>query len=170
MALNRNQTVAHVSSKAHPGYDSVIGDSMVISGGTVKSSTNTRINGKVECPVEVSGELYINAKAEVKGKVSAETVVIAGDVTGEITANHVTIEATGHVYGNINTQTIMTNTGGYIDGQINMNLKASGRPETVELNEALSEINVPSNPNFSLAGDVPILNPPEKHTTLYPIF
>jgi cytoskeletal protein CcmA (bactofilin family) len=70
--------------------------------GRVSGEGDLRIMGQIEGEVDVTGELAIEDGGAVTGNIAANAVVIAGGLTGDVTAHGpVTIQATAKVAGDM---------------------------------------------------------------------
>jgi cytoskeletal protein CcmA (bactofilin family) len=80
-----------------------------------------RLEGKFEGEIFESGTLIIGETAIVKGKIGVDTIVINGQVEGEIQAKaRVEIHTTGKVYGNLFTPILAIHEGGIFEGHCKM--------------------------------------------------
>lgn len=83
--------------------ETVIGsESMFI--GSFSGNGNMIINGIVEGDITVEGELNVSALGRVRAQITAAKCIIAGAITGKVTARHqVTIEPTAKAWCDIQT-------------------------------------------------------------------
>src|SRR5438045_2278854 len=94
------QSAAATAKRARPlSAPSIISADMVING-TLNSTGDIQIDGRVEGDVRSIG-LVIGEKAEIHGEIYAEDVTIRGKVVGRIRARKVFLAATSHVEGDI---------------------------------------------------------------------
>ncbi len=93
----------------------------VIWQGSITGSGGVRIEGTFEGQIALKGMLVVGET----GKVTCEnlrtsSVIVAGAIKGNITAQKVEIRATGRVWGNIVTTAFATEEGAFLRGQIRM--------------------------------------------------
>jgi cytoskeletal protein CcmA (bactofilin family) len=80
-----------------------------------------RIEGVFEGQIALRGMLVVGETGRVTCEnVQANTVIVAGAVKGNITAQKVEIRATGRVWGDVVTTAFVTEEGGFLRGQIRM--------------------------------------------------
>ena len=96
-----------------------IGSSIVFEG-TLKSSEDLTIAGRVKGDVEVRENLLVVAPdAHIEGNIHALDVIVNGNVTGDIEANGtVEIGATGSVAGDIVTPRMTVTEGATLNGRL----------------------------------------------------
>ena len=105
---------------------SVLG-SGVIWHGSINGSGGVRIEGAFEGEIALRGMLVIGETGRVTCQnVRANTVIVAGAVRGNITAQKLEIRGSGRVWGDVITTAFVTEEGAFLRGQIRME-------ETVEL-------------------------------------
>jgi cytoskeletal protein CcmA (bactofilin family) len=93
---------------------SIISGDLVVNG-TLTSSGDIQIDGKVEGNVNSSG-LVIGDKACIEGDVMAEDVTVRGRVKGSIRARKVLLASTCHVEGDILHEAFAVETGAFFEG------------------------------------------------------
>jgi cytoskeletal protein CcmA (bactofilin family) len=99
---------------------SVLGSGMVIKG-NMGGSGGVRIEGGYEGNINLHGMLVIGETGRVTCEhISANVVIVAGAVKGDITAEKVEIRASGRVWGNVTTAAFSTEEGAFLRGQIRM--------------------------------------------------
>jgi cytoskeletal protein CcmA (bactofilin family) len=87
------------SNVASPAAPSLLSADLVING-NLTSEGDMQVDGKVEGDI-LSKQLTISSQAVVRGSVEADTVVVAGEVTGQIKARHVTLTKTAKVIADV---------------------------------------------------------------------
>ncbi len=93
----------------------------VIWQGSISGSGGVRIEGVFEGQIALRGMLVVGETGRVTCEnVQANTVIVAGAVKGNITAQKVEIRATGRVWGDVVTTAFVTEEGGFLRGQIRM--------------------------------------------------
>jgi cytoskeletal protein CcmA (bactofilin family) len=90
---------------------------------------SARIDGNVEGEIRCHGTLTIGEGAEIRAKISAQSVVIRGRVEGNVAAkDKLELLAPGRLYGNISTSRLVMSEGVVFDGDCSMGVanKQSG--------------------------------------------
>ena len=88
---------------------------------TFKDPVNLRINGNFEGMLDTRGSLTIGEKASVKANVIGESILIAGEVVGDVRAQkEVRILATGRLVGDLETPVLTVEPGAVLQGQVRM--------------------------------------------------
>ncbi|NLF52057.1 MAG: polymer-forming cytoskeletal protein [Leptolinea sp.] len=96
--------------------------------GSMRGSGGVRIEGPLEGEISIQGLVVIGETGRVTCEnLRANTVVVAGAVRGNITAEKIEIRATGRVWGDVVTVAFSTEEGAFLRGQVRME-------ERVELN------------------------------------
>ena len=90
-----------------------------------------RIEGAFEGDIAVNGLVVVGEQGRlVCHSLRASTVVVAGSVRGDITAQRVEITRTGRVWGDVVTESFSTEEGAFLRGQITMEERVElGLPE-----------------------------------------
>ncbi len=99
-----------------------IGKSVIIKG-ELSGSEDLTIEGQVDGKIELNNNvLTIGTNAKIKAQVFAKTVVVLGEVTGNITASEkVDIRDNGSVDGDITSPKVAIAEGAHFRGAIDMN-------------------------------------------------
>ena len=98
--------------------ESVIAAGLTIEG-TVTGNGDVRIAGQFHGDVHVEGSLTIEPGARMVGSVRASTVIIDGELEGNIEgATRVELRATGVLNGNLNTGSLTVAAGSRMRGQV----------------------------------------------------
>lgn len=93
----------------------------VIWRGNLTGSGGVRIEGSFEGEIALRGLLVVGQKGRVTcPHLRANTVIIAGAVQGNVTAEKVEIRSTGRVWGDVVTAAFATEEGAFLRGQIRM--------------------------------------------------
>lgn len=98
---------------------------------TFRDPVNLRINGSFEGRLDVRGNLTIGENANVKADIRGDKILIAGKVTGNVTAStSLSLIAPAVVRGNVKSPVFSVAEGSLIEGQVSMtnlqNLDANG--------------------------------------------
>jgi len=76
-----------------------------------------RLEGKFEGEIFESGVLIVGESAVVKGKIEVHTIIISGQVEGDLYAKgRVEIHSSGKFQGNLLTPCLVVNEGGILEG------------------------------------------------------
>jgi len=108
------QNPAAARSKPRGAAPSIISADVVVTG-TLKSSGDVQIDGRIEGDVQ-SMTLVIGEKALIQGDVMAEEVTVRGRIEGSIRARKVLLASTCHVQGNILHEAFAVETGAFFEG------------------------------------------------------
>lgn len=93
---------------------------------TVQGSA--RIDGKVHGNVSVTGSLIVGAAGSIYGNITAEAVMIGGEVQGDIKApKKAELTSTAKVLGDIATDVIVIDENAVFQGKCDMNQQESGK-------------------------------------------
>ncbi len=88
---------------------------------TFKDPVNLRINGTFEGKLDTRGILTIGDSAKVKANITGDKIIIAGKVTGDITAyTSLTLAAPASVEGNVSAPIFSCLEGAILDGNVAM--------------------------------------------------
>ena len=94
--------------------------------GLIHSQGSIRIEGTIEGEIVSQGEVFIGESSVCKATISANRVVIAGQVIGDVEAvKGIKICATGKVEGNITGDRLIVEEGGIYKGKVNMDVISS---------------------------------------------
>jgi cytoskeletal protein CcmA (bactofilin family) len=100
--------------------ENVLGKSLVVQG-DLKADGAFRIDGTVEGNVLSKSAVYIGEGGVVRGDVSGSDVVIAGQVSGNVSCTgHLEIVATGRIEGDLDAKSVRIETGGVFRGTSRM--------------------------------------------------
>ena len=89
--------------------------------GRLTGSGGVRIEGAFEGEIILQGLLVIGERGRVTCEhVRAHTVIVAGNLKGNITAQKVEIRSTGRVWGDVMTMAFATEEGSFLRGKITM--------------------------------------------------
>ena len=120
--FRRNQDTQPLSSQSVPTerVTSVLGAGTVWKG-QLSGTGGVRIEGSFEGDITLRGLLVVGETGRVTcQQLSANVVIIAGAVRGDITAEKLEIRSTGRVWGNVVTAAFATEEGAFLRGQIRM--------------------------------------------------
>ncbi len=105
---------AEASAAPKPAAPSIISSDLSING-ILNSGGDIQVDGTVEGDI-VSKKLTVSSSATVRGAIEAETVVIAGSVTGQIKARHVTLIKTARVIADVVQERLSVEPGAFFEG------------------------------------------------------
>lgn len=113
--------------------------------GNLTGSGGIRIEGALEGEITLRGIMVIAETGRVTCEnLRANTVIIAGMVKGNITAEKVEIRASGKVWGDVVTAAFATEEGAFLRGQIRMEEKVEIGLEAVADPTRIAEENLPA--------------------------
>ncbi|HWO42872.1 MAG TPA: polymer-forming cytoskeletal protein [Candidatus Eisenbacteria bacterium] len=89
--------------------------------GQLSFQGSARIDGSVDGEIRCQGTLIVGEGAEVKARISGDTVVIRGRVEGNVSAKEkLELAAPARLYGNVNTPRLVIAEGVVFDGDCSM--------------------------------------------------
>jgi len=89
--------------------------------GNLRGAGGVRIEGAFEGEIAVRGLVVVGETGRVTCEhLKANTVIVAGAVRGNITAEKLEIRSTGRVWGDVITSSFSTDEGAFLRGQITM--------------------------------------------------
>ncbi|AFV01411.1 hypothetical protein UNSWDHB_26 [Dehalobacter sp. UNSWDHB] len=98
--------------------------------GSLVSSGNIRIDGKLEGTVEVGGDLIIGQSASVKANISAATATITGVVCGNIKVGDLLeLSPTSRLYGDITARQLKIDQGAIFVGTSSIVSDSTDHPD-----------------------------------------
>ncbi len=111
----------------HNDIETIIGRDTVITG-SLESSNNIRIDGKVEGNVTASsGDVIIGDSGSVNGDIKASNLTVAGSVTGNVDCDgNLGILASGQLVGDVRVRSLNIADGGIFRGRSEMETHAGG--------------------------------------------
>ncbi len=120
---------------------SVLGSGTIWTG-NLSGSGGVRIEGAFDGDIMLRGMLVVGVTGRVTcPHLRANTVIIAGAVRGDITAERVEIRSSGRVWGNVVTAAFSTEDGAFLRGQIRMEEKVEiGAGEKVQAEQTMPPV------------------------------
>ncbi len=89
--------------------------------GKLVTTGNVRVEGTIQGEIETSATLYVVAKARIEGKVRARSMMLAGEVEGEVScSDRLEILPGGSARGEIETASLVVHEGAFIDSRFQM--------------------------------------------------
>ena len=117
--------------------------------GTIESNSLFKMDGVLNGDIKGNKLVHIGKTGIVKGNVTAENVIVDGEVSGEIAATKVEIGSTGKAYATITSALFVIQEGGVFEGRKKMkvalikeeskNTPTSNSPASIEKKEEKSE-------------------------------
>ena len=95
---------------------SIISSDVVIKG-HVSTSGEIQLDGTVEGDVK-SNSVTVGEHGTVRGKISADDVIVKGTVKGSITGRNIRVEKSAKITGDLCHQTLSIEAGAYIEGNL----------------------------------------------------
>ncbi len=123
MAKENNQTA----------FSNFISESVQISG-SISSSKDIMITGKVDGDINVQGRIIIGTKSIIKGDIIADSVEVAGTVHGTVKSNgKLVVKNSAVISGDLYTKLLLVEENAVLDGEIKMR-DESAISEPVQVN------------------------------------
>jgi cytoskeletal protein CcmA (bactofilin family) len=98
--------------------ESVLGPDVVIKG-TVTFERAVRLQGRLEGNAAGSGSFHVAQEGKLVGNVEAATVIVEGDVRGDITAtDRVELKASSHYEGDLRAARLAIEAGAFFTGHV----------------------------------------------------
>jgi cytoskeletal protein CcmA (bactofilin family) len=117
-----------VSTPAKPS-ESVLSTGLTIEG-KIEGTGNVRISGRVKGNVNVKGEFTIEPGASIDGEVTADTVLVGGEVRGKIVASsRVEFKESGTLVGDLTAGTLTVAAGSKMRGNVAFGWKEGETPD-----------------------------------------
>ncbi|HOJ01988.1 MAG TPA: polymer-forming cytoskeletal protein [Anaerolineaceae bacterium] len=89
--------------------------------GSIKGKGGVRVEGTFEGEINLNGLLVVGETGRITCEnVQANTVIVAGAIKGNITAEKLEIRSTGHVWGDVKIVAFSTEEGAFLRGNIIM--------------------------------------------------
>jgi cytoskeletal protein CcmA (bactofilin family) len=89
--------------------------------GTLSCNDGIRIDGRFKGRIECGGTLVISDAGKVEGEVIAHTVIVAGELAGNVTAREcLHVSKSGKLYGDIFAIRLVMEPGGIFEGNSRM--------------------------------------------------
>jgi cytoskeletal protein CcmA (bactofilin family) len=121
--------VAPVARAATTPSACVIGPKIKIIG-ELSGDEDVLIEGSLEGEIRISRDLRVGAGGVVKAKVSAQSIIVSGEIVGDCEANgRVELQSTGKLTGNIRAPKIVIAEGAMFRGNSDMSGKKDERKE-----------------------------------------
>jgi len=119
------------SIQAHLGKGSRVEGKLTFDG-------SVKIDGNVDGEVQAQQAVIIGESAVITAQINAETVVVKGKVTGDITARkQVELRAPAKLSGNITTPSLVIHEGVFFEGHCSMGTGAESRADKADRKVAL---------------------------------
>ena len=104
--------------------------------GNLRGSGGVRIEGTFEGAIQIHGLVVVGETGRVTCEnMQANTVVVAGAVRGNITAEKLEIRSTGRVWGDVTVVSFATEEGAFLRGSVRMEEKVEINVEEVDRGE-----------------------------------
>jgi cytoskeletal protein CcmA (bactofilin family) len=114
--------------------ESVIANGLTFEG-KIEGNGHVRISGRFKGDVHVDGSLTVEAGAHLAGSVRAATVVVAGELEGNIeSAQKVELQQTGVLNGDVSAGALSVASGARMRGRAEFGWSDTGLPKTTARN------------------------------------
>ena len=117
---------------------SIISSDVVIKG-NVSTSGEIQLDGTVEGDLK-SNSVTVGEHGMVKGKISADDVIVKGTVKGSITGRNIRIEKSAKITGDLCHQTLSIEAGAHIEGNLSHQERAA-TPSSTSTENSVNSIN-----------------------------
>ena len=105
------------------GSESILAAGLTIEG-NIEGSGNIRVAGRFHGNVKVTGELTIEPGASIDGEVTADTVLVGGEVRGQITStSRVEFKESGVLIGDLKAGSLTVAAGSKMRGKVEFGWK-----------------------------------------------
>ncbi|HSB80999.1 MAG TPA: polymer-forming cytoskeletal protein [Candidatus Methylomirabilis sp.] len=116
------------------GSESLVAKGLTIEG-KIEGSGDVRIAGRFKGTINVKGEFRIEPGATIEGEVSADTVLVGGEVNGKIVASsRVEFKESGSLIGDLKAGSLTVAAGSKMRGNVEFGWK-EGEVESLPLKE-----------------------------------
>lgn len=89
--------------------------------GDVRAEKDMRVDGKIVGQINSQALVHIGPKGRVEGHITCNTIIIEGDVYGNVeAATSITLEASGKLVGDTKTKEFTNRPGGFFEGYSQM--------------------------------------------------
>ena len=120
--------------------ETVVGTSVKLRG-NLKSDGNVKVEGNLTGEIKAKGDVLITQTSDVKAKISAQNVTVAGIVNGNIdTKEKLEITESGKVFGDVTSNVLVIKEGAIFSGKSVMEVKSLDDKEKTPELEAEYEI------------------------------
>jgi cytoskeletal protein CcmA (bactofilin family) len=123
--FRRNAANARPEIEPIERVTSVLGAGIIWKG-SIKGKGGVRIEGTFEGEINLNGLLVVGETGRITCEdVQANTVIVAGAIKGNITAEKLEIRSTGHIWGDVKIVAFSTEEGAFLRGNITMEEQVS---------------------------------------------
>ncbi len=130
--VRRMEEKSIVSTTAAKPSESVLSAGLIIEG-KIEGNGNVRISGRFKGNINVKGEFTIEPGASIDGEVTADAVLVGGEVRGKIVASsRVEFKESGTLIGDLTAGTLTVAAGSKMRGNVAFGWK-EGEPEDAPL-------------------------------------
>lgn len=127
--VRRKEEAPIVSTTMKPS-ESVLSAGLTIEG-KIEGNGNVRISGRFKGNINVKGEFTIEPGASIDGEVTADTVLVGGEVRGKIVASsRVEFKESGTLIGDLTAGTLTVAAGSKMRGNVAFGWKEGEAEET----------------------------------------
>jgi cytoskeletal protein CcmA (bactofilin family) len=99
--------------------------------GKIEGNGNIRVSGRFKGNVNVKGELTIEPGASIDGEVNADTILVAGEVRGQVvSSSRVELKESGTLIGDLKAGSLTVAAGSRMRGKVEFGWKEGELEET----------------------------------------
>jgi cytoskeletal protein CcmA (bactofilin family) len=126
----RRAEEAPMSTTTPKGSESILSAGLTIEG-KIEGNGNVRVAGRFKGTVNVKGELMIEPGASIDGEVKADTILVGGEVRGQVAAvSRVELKESGTLIGDLKAGSLTVAAGSKMRGKVEFGWK-EGEIETL---------------------------------------
>lgn len=112
-------------ANATDGHQSLI-DRATLCKGNLRTESDLYVEGILEGELDCQGKLFVAEGARVAARVSARSVVVAGELEGDVTCiDRFEASPTARISGTLKTPQLVVHEGAQIDGRISMSAETT---------------------------------------------
>lgn len=105
-------------------YDKIstlLGEDIIIDGGTVKANETMRIDGQINGSIESEGNIFVGEKGRINGNIQAINILIAGKVEGNLSAKEqIHLTSSSQLLGDMKCNSFVVDEGAIFQGKCDM--------------------------------------------------
>lgn len=111
--------------------ESILAAGLLIEG-KIEGRGDIRVVGRFKGTVNVEGQLTIEPGASIQGEVKADTVIVGGEVSGQVAAKrHVQLRESAAVLGDVKAESLTVAAGSKMRGNVEFGWKKDEMPGAV---------------------------------------
>lgn len=124
--LNKKQSITQPNNSP---ITTVLGSEITFTG-EIQGNQSIKIDGKVIGNINIENVIILGEKAIVEGDMKSKSMIIYGQVLGNILCKEIILKKSGSIDGDIITDAIEIEMGGKYNGKLRMNTVQKQKKET----------------------------------------